>query len=111
MTAREILVDKLHPRHHSQDFSPRLMAIVGGILGQDWVRAPHGELLTHFTITSDGYFLSQSCFLGTAAETLDNIGLLLEAADLDDLDRVAWSIAYRDHVLDWQPGGNAWSRS
>lgn len=105
---------ELHPRRFTE-MSPRMAFLVGGILGEDWVRCTnHSQTVNpgQLNITTDGYLLScdGNCFIGSAVDWDRNVTDLLAAAALTEGERKAWDVLYDSKVTDWRRGGNAYSR-
>lgn len=96
---RDMLVQKLHPGRFS-DMSPKMAAIVGAVLGEDWARPRLGGL----SITSDGFVVSGHHFLGDVSDLERNIHNLLEVAGLTDAERSEWDRLYSQNVSDWRVG-------
>jgi len=104
------LAVKLNPSKYG--FSPKLTAIVGGILGVDYgVRDRKGGKLGALSITSDGFVIAQStahesgAFVGDARDLERNLELLLTDAKLTPEEQTEWDNAYRRNVTDWRRGG------
>ena len=103
------LAERINPRNLG--FSPKLVAIVGAIIGHDYgVRDSRGGCLTGLSITSDGFVI--------AASTASDGGgaLLCDAADLhrnladyrftlaavSDEDAEEFDRLYNVRVTDWR---------
>ena len=104
------LVTKLNPTQYG--FSPKLTAIVGGIIGHDYgVRDRKGGKLGPLSITSDGFVIAQStahesgAFIGEARDLERNLELLLTDAKLTDDEQTEWDNLYRRNVTDWRQLG------
>ena len=97
---------RINPRNLG--FSPRLVAIVGAIIGHDYgVRDGRGGCLTSISITSDGCVTAHStasdgggAFLGSAGDLEQNIRLF--RADLSEDDRNEFDQLYAKNVRDWR---------
>jgi hypothetical protein len=97
---------RINPRNF--DFSPKLSAIVGAIIGHDYgVRDARGGHLTSISITSDGFILAVStassgggAFLGDARELETNLTLLI--AELSAEDAAEFLRVYSLRVKDWR---------
>ena len=76
----ETLADKLHPSRFSA-MSPKMAAIVAYILGEKGWTIPDMRTLS---ITSDGYMVSESCFIGSVEDFDNNITSLIHAAELTE---------------------------
>jgi hypothetical protein len=98
--------DRIDP--HRFNFSPKLVAIVGAIIGHDYgVKDGRGGTLTSLSITSDGYVNCGStasdgggAFIGSA----DDLERNLDAwkADLTPADRAEFERVYKARVTDWR---------
>ena len=99
--------DRINPSNFN--FSPKLAAIVGAIIGHDYgVRDGRGGHLYSISITSDGCVIAGStasdgggAFVGSAADLDRNLAAfrdVLTAADRAEFDR-----RYRSRVLDYRP--------
>lgn len=90
------------------NFSPKLTAIVGAIIGHDYgVRDRKGGKLTSVSITSDGFVTCGStasdgggAFLGDAADLSRNLQLWLR--DLSSPDQRRFAELYKTNVKDWR---------
>jgi len=98
--------ERINPRNFN--FSPKLAAIVGAIIGHDYgVRDGRGGYLTSISITSDGYVLAGStasdgggAFIGSADDLDSNLNLY--KADLTADDRAQFERIYLTRVKDWR---------
>jgi hypothetical protein len=98
--------DRIDP--HKFNFSPKLTAIVGAIIGHDYgVRDRKGGTLTSLSITSDGFVTCGStasdgggAFIGSA-DDLDR-NLAEWKADLTAEDRAEFERTYKASVTDWR---------
>lgn len=100
--------ERINPKNYN--FSPKLVAIVGAIIGFDYgvrdgVRG--GQLLAPISITSDGFVTAGStmsdgggAFIGEARDLESNIALYLN--DLSAADREEFGFYYRQNVKDWR---------
>jgi hypothetical protein len=92
------------------DYSPKMTAIVGGIIGHDFgVRDRKGGKLGPLSITSDGFVIAQStasdgggAFVGTARDLERNIELLLRDAKLSNDEQHQFDLLFRKNVTDWR---------
>ncbi len=92
-----LLHHKLHPRRFP-GMSPKMAAMVGYILGQEWTSP---SLIT-LSITSDGFLVSMEHFLGSATDLEDNLTRLFKAANLSrEEQEYFWSL-FRQRVDDWR---------
>ena len=80
------------------------VAIVGGILEQDWINEPRtNRPITGLSITSDGFVITAANnFLGSASDLDNNIADLLDYTGVTPDERIAWNTAYQRHVTDWR---------
>lgn len=99
---RTALVAKMNPR--TIQASPKMHAIIGGILGESWVTPQP----TSFSITSDGYVISQpghresGDFLGDASDFTRNVKGYVETAGLTESESILFWIMYDQRVQDWR---------
>lgn len=99
--------ERVNPRKFN--FSPKLTAIVGAILGHDYgVTDRRGGRLTSLSITSDGFVTCGStassgggAFIGSA-EDLDR-NLDVWKAELSAADRAEFERIYKTRVFDYRP--------
>jgi len=90
------------------NFSPKLVAIVGAIIGHDYgVRDSRGGHLSNLSITSDGFVTAQStmsdgggAFIGSATDLERNLNEY--RAELTDEDRAEFDRFYEVNVRDWR---------
>jgi hypothetical protein len=90
------------------NFSPKLVAIVGAIIGHDYgVRDGRGGKLSSLSITSDGFVTASStmsdgggAFIGSAAELERNLAEY--RTKLTDADRAEFDRFYKVNVRDWR---------
>lgn len=101
MSEMKRLLEKLHP-DNIPPFSPKMVAIMGAFLNQDWASPTRGGPLGAFSVTSDGFVMSGNHFLGTAADFESNIKLYVEAAKLNGAERAYWDELYARKVTDWR---------
>lgn len=98
--------DRINPSKFN--FSPKLVAIVGAIIGHDYgVRDRRGGLLSHLSITSDGYVTAAStmsdgggAFIGSADDLERNLSAY--RAELTAEDRAEFDRLYALSVQDWR---------
>jgi hypothetical protein len=97
--------ERINPSRHN--FSPKLTAIVGGIINFDYgVRDRKGGRLTSIAITSDGFVVAAStandtgAFIGDASDFDRNISLWL--TKLSPGDQAEFQSLYRTNVSDWR---------
>lgn len=91
----EEFAERINPRRFG--FSPKLVAIVGAIIGHDYgVRDRKGGYLTGLSITSDGYVMASStasdgggAFLGDANDLDNNLAVWQADLSMDDSDEFA----------------------
>lgn len=99
-----VFAKRINPRKYQ--FSPRLTAMVGAIIGYDYgVRDGRGGHITSLSFTSDGYVIGQStasdgggAFLGTREELHGNLGQWvthLQNRDASKFWEIAASRGYR----------------
>jgi hypothetical protein len=92
--------ERINPRRFN--FSPKLTAIVGAIIGYDYgVRDGRGNHLTSISITYDGFVIAScNAFLGNADDLALNLRAFtrcLSAGDAGEFDKM-----YHDRVQDWR---------
>jgi hypothetical protein len=99
--------ERINPRQFN--FSPKLVAIVGAVIGHDYgVRDARGGRLYSLSITSDGYVVAGStasdgggAFIGSAADLDRNLDAWRAA--LTEQDRVEFDRIYQARVIDYRP--------
>ncbi len=101
MSNMKRLLEKLHPANVT-GFSPKMAAIMGAFLNQDWASPRRGGPLGCFSITSDAFVVSGDHFLGSVAEFESNIKLYVDAANLNGAERAYWDELYARKVTDWR---------
>jgi hypothetical protein len=96
---------RIHPR--KLNFSPRMAAIVGAVIGYDYgVRDHRGGHLTGLYITSDGFVMASStahdsgALLTTASELQRNLAPYI--AELSAVDATAFQVYYATRVKDYR---------
>lgn len=96
------LAEKLHPSRFTR-MSPKMMAIVGAILGETWTN----PTLASFVITSDGHVLAERTgdvganeFIGAVEDFEGNVRRLLDAAELSPDERADFYTLYNAVVTD-----------
>src|ERR1019366_9594787 len=93
--------ERINPRKFN--FSPKLTALVGAIIGFDYgVKDVRGNTLHSISISSDGFIFgngSQS-FIGTASDLDANL-LQFTTFCLNRADRKRFSSLYKKRVTDW----------
>ena len=90
------------------NFSPKLTAIVGAIIGHDYgVRDRKGGYLSSLSITSDGFVVASStasdgggAFIGSASDMIRNLDSF--KAELSEPDRKEFEALYASRVADWR---------
>ena len=92
-----MLADLLHPTRFTA-MSPRMAAIVGCILGEEWT----DPSIHHITVTSDGFATCMHYFLGSVDDLVHNLAQLADAAQLDDVQRESFQVLCRQHITSWQ---------
>ncbi len=106
-TSTNAFAERISPRNFN--FSPKLAAIVGAIIGHDYgVRdGVRGGQLTSIAITSDGFVTAGStasdgggAFIGSAADLDRNLDQF--RAELTPPDRAAFDRLYQTRVLDYR---------
>jgi hypothetical protein len=95
------LIQKLHPSNFTA-MSPKMAAIVAYILGVKWTDPE----LRSLAITSDGYVVSDSLFIGSVDDLERNINELLNVAGLTEEELNDWHKRYRFLVIDWRRNKN-----
>lgn len=102
ITLRE-LKDRLHPRRFP-GMSPKMAFIVGAIIGEDWAKGPRGETSpgSHFSITSDGFVVCGSMFIGDVEDFNGNLERLEQAAKLNEEQRILFAKRKAAVVTDWR---------
>ena len=102
--------ERINPRNLG--FSPKLVAIVGAIIGHDYgVRDRKGGQLTSLSITSDGYVTCGStasdgggAFIGSADDLDRNLEqfIMVLHNDVSDEDAEEFERVYKANVKDWR---------
>lgn len=102
--------EKINPRNLG--FSPKLVAIVGAILGHDYgVRDRKGGLLSSLSITSDGYVMASStasdgggAFIGVAQDLDRNLEqfVMVLHNEVGDEEAEEFERLYKANVTDWR---------
>ena len=102
--------EKINPRNLG--FSPKLVAIVGAILGYDYgVRDRKGGLLSSLSITSDGYVIASStasdgggAFIGDAQDLDRNLEqfVMVLHNEVGDEEAEEFVRLYKVNVRDWR---------
>lgn len=87
----------LHPSRFT-GMSGKMAAILGYILGVKWTEPE----ITELSITSDGFLVTTSHFLGTASDLETNIRNLFEVVDLSPEHREVFNELFRDKVSDFR---------
>lgn len=95
-----VFAKRINPRKYQ--FSPRLAAMIGAIIGYDYgVRDGRGGHITNLSFTSDGFVIGQStasdgggAFLGTRADLRENINTWITHLQSRDAAQF-WQIAAR----------------
>jgi hypothetical protein len=103
---KEGFAERVSPRKFN--FSPKLCALVGAIIGHDYgVRDSRGGQLTSLSITSDGFVICGStmgdgggAFIGDATDLERNLALW--KAELTPEDRAEFERLYAVNVTDWR---------
>lgn len=98
--------DRIDPSKFN--FSPKLVAIVGAIIGHDYgVRDGRGGKLSRLSITSDGFVTAAStmsdgggAFIGSADDLERNLSEY--RTELTDEDRSEFDRLYMANVTDWR---------
>jgi hypothetical protein len=106
MADQTTFAERINPRNFN--FSPKLAAIVGAIIGHDYgVRDRRGGYLTSLSITSDGFVIAFStassgggAFLCDAGELEGNLELF--KAELSPEDLAEFERLYAARVKDWR---------
>ncbi len=82
------LKQRLHPKRFT-NMSPKMAFIVGAILGENWASGNRGEQSkdTKFCITSDGFVVSETIFIGSVDDFEDNLERLEQVAKLNEEQR------------------------
>jgi hypothetical protein len=91
------LADKLHPDRYTA-MSGRMAAIVAYVLGEDWT----DPAIAALSVTSDGFVITDSDFIGEAADLDRNLLDLLALASLTAEERQEFERRYRERVDDWR---------
>ena len=102
--------ERVNPRNLG--FSPKMVALVGAILGHDYgVRDRKGGLLSGLSITSDGYVMASStasdgggAFIGSAEDLERNLEqyIMVLHDDVSDEDAEEFERRYKANVTDWR---------
>ena len=102
--------ERINPRNLG--FSPKLVAIVGAIIGHDYgVRDGRGGRLTGLSITPDGYVTASStassgggAFIGSADDLDRNLEqfVMVLHDDVSDEDAEEFERVYKQNVRDWR---------
>lgn len=92
------LVRKLRPDRFT-GMSPKMAAIVGGILGEHWTQPE----ICSMSVTSDGFVtFGFDGFLGHASDLLFNLRRLVEAAQLEPEEIAEFKRLSRQFITSWQ---------
>ena len=83
---------------------PLMVAIYEALSGVPWEQRVVKPSLGGFSITSDGYVVSGSNFLGSAEEFERNLQGLCDHFNEAELYPI-----FTKNILDWRQGGSAWS--
>lgn len=101
------LARKINPRNLG--FSPKMSAIVGGIIGHDYgVRDRKGGQLGRLSITSDGFVIASStahesgAFVGDVRDLIRNLEELNVAAELTHEEAELFASLWDKNVTDWR---------
>jgi len=107
VVGRVMLDRKLHPARFSQ-MSGMMAAIVGAFLDREWT----SPQLDGFTITTDSLVLGETQglandLIGSASDFERNVSNLLDAAELNEIERSVFAELYARKVTDWRREGRA----
>jgi hypothetical protein len=91
------LADKLRPDRYTA-MSGRMAAIVAYVLDEDWTEPAIAAL----SVTSDGFAMTDSDFIGEAADLDRNLLVLLATAEVTAEERQEFERRYRERVDDWR---------
>lgn len=102
----EQFADRINPQKYN--YSPKLTAIVGAIIGHDYgIRDRKGGYLSSLSITSDGYVLARStasdgggAFLGSASDLDRNLDDYI--TNLTAEDRAEFTRLRKEKIQDWR---------
>ena len=107
-----VFAERINPRYLG--FSPKMVAIVGAIIGHDYgVRDRKGGRLTSLSITSDGFVTASStasdgggAFIGSADDLDRNLEqfVMVLHDDVSDEDAEEFERIYKARVYDYRPG-------
>ncbi len=106
MVQDQEFAERINPRKFN--FSPKLAAIVGAIIGHDYgARDERGGQLMSISITSEGYVVAGStasdgggAFIGSADDLARNLDAY--KAELTPADRAEFEHLYSVRVRDWR---------
>ena len=105
----EYLAAKFQAVIAKNNYSPKIAAIIGAVLGFDYgVRDGRGNQVTGLSITSDGFVIGQtpnpdaSPFIGSADDLARNLALLIADANLTLAETKLYGRLYDTHVKDWR---------
>ena len=105
-----VFAERINPRYLG--FSPKMVAIVGAIIGHDYgVRDRKGGRLTSLSITSDGFVTASStasdgggAFIGSADDLDRNLEqfVMVLHDDVSDEDAEEFERLVKANVKDWR---------
>ena len=108
--ADSVFAERINPRNLG--FSPKVVAIVGAIIGHDYgVRDRKGGRLTSLSITSDGFVTASStasdgggAFIGSADDLDRNLEqfVMVLHDDVSDEDAEEFERLVKANVKDWR---------
>lgn len=102
--ASKTLVRKLHPSRYTE-MSPKMGAIVGCVLGEQFTEPQIAELVIDGTGTLLARMLGDigaNDIIGSSDDMERNVSLLLDVADLTPEERAEWDTLYALRVTDWR---------
>lgn len=99
--AEASILNKISPR--SLKLSPKMRFILDCVTGQDYgARGLRGESPMPLSITSDGFIIVGSMFIGEASDLERNVEGVLKTVEATKAEREAFNLMYKKHVTDWR---------
>ena len=93
-------LDSLKAKCREVQTSGQMMFCVCQVLGTDWVTCDHAG--GGMSITSDGFVVSGSLFIGSADDLERNLRGFLNAAEVNEDERTLFGAMYSQKVHDWR---------
>lgn len=94
-----VLAGKLHPRNFTA-MSGRMAAILGYVLGQDWVEPKVAWL----AVDSGGNLVSDAVFIGSLEDYRRNLDRLFDVAEVTLEEVALYELMFAERVDDWYHG-------